>query len=89
MRAFISRCRALGRDMSLEFLDGYHVNNTTHPRDLALTPSDLQYLSPQRSKCLLPVGCIHGNTECTYYMLLHQFTCTCMRLLQVCTMHAL
>ena len=22
MRAFISRCRALGRDMSLEFLDG-------------------------------------------------------------------
>ena len=23
MRAFISRCRALGRDMSLEFLNGY------------------------------------------------------------------
>ena len=23
MRAFISRCRALGRDMSLEFLDGF------------------------------------------------------------------
>ena len=26
MRAFISRCRALGRDMSLEFLDGYTIH---------------------------------------------------------------
>ena len=26
MRAFISRCRALGRDMSLEFLDGQSLS---------------------------------------------------------------
>ena len=28
MRAFISRCRALGRDISLEFLDGYVLEKT-------------------------------------------------------------
>ena len=66
MRAFISRCRALGRDMSLEFLDGvyaWYADTVQLRGKLTLASDSLASATAYTREC--ERGHSHTSVECS------------------------